>query len=99
MVSELRFDWDPRKAIANLQKHRISFEEAQTAFLDEDALVIEDPDHSEEEDRFILLGLSAGLRVLFVCHCVRETGSLIRIISARRANRHEHKQYHERLRR
>jgi len=98
-VSELRFDWDPRKAVANLQKHRISFEEAQTAFLDEDALVIEDPDHSEEEDRFILLGLSAGLRVLFVCYCVRETGSLIRIISARRANRHEQSQYHERLRR
>ena len=60
MVSELRFDWDPRKAIANLQKHRISFEEAQTAFLDEDALVIEDPDHSEEEDRFILLGTQRG---------------------------------------
>jgi uncharacterized protein len=77
VVSELRFDWDPRKAVANLQKHRISFEEAQS--------------------RFILLGLSAGLRVLFVCHCVRETGSLIRIISAQRANRHEQKQYHERL--
>jgi uncharacterized protein len=77
VVSELRFDWDPRKAVANLQKHRISFEEAQS--------------------RFILLGLSAGLRVPFVCHCVRETGSLIRIISAQRANRHEQKQYHERL--
>jgi uncharacterized protein len=61
-------------------------------------LVIEDPDHSETEDRFILLGLSAALRVLFVCHCVREGGSLIRIISARRASRHEQEQYHERLR-
>ena len=98
-MSELRFDWDTRKAVANLKKHRVSFDEAQTAFLDEEALVIEDPDHSEAEDRFILLGLSAGLRVLFVCHCVRESGSLIRIISARRAKRSERKQYHERLRR
>lgn len=98
-MAELRFDWDSRKAKANLQKHRVSFEEAQTAFLDEDALVIEDPDHSESEDRFILLGLSAALRVLFVCHCVRESGSLIRIISVRRANREEQEQYRERLRR
>jgi uncharacterized DUF497 family protein len=98
-VAELRFDWDSRKAKANRQKHRVSFEEAQTAFLDEDALVIEDPDHSQVEDRFILLGLSAALRVLFVCHCVRESGSLIRIISARRANREEQEQYRERLRR
>ena len=99
MVAELRFDWDPRKAKANLQKHRVTFEEAQTAFLDEDALVIEDPDHSEAEDRFILLGLSAALRVLFVCHCVRESGSLIRIVSGRRADRSEQEQYRERLRR
>ncbi len=98
-MADLRFEWDTRKAAANLLKHRVSFDEAQTAFLDEDALVIEDPDHSEAEDRFILLGLSAGLRVLFVCHCVREAGSLIRIISARRAVRHEQEQYHERLRR
>jgi uncharacterized DUF497 family protein len=72
---------------------------AQTAFLDEEALVIEDPDHSETEARFILLGLSAAFRVLFVCHCVRESGSVIRIISARRANRSEQEQYRERLRR
>jgi uncharacterized DUF497 family protein len=98
-MSELRFDWGSRKAKANRQKHRVSFEEAQTAFLDEDALVIEDPDHSQREDRFMLLGLGAALRVLFVCHCVRESGSLIRIISARRANREEQEQYRERLRR
>ena len=98
-MRELRFDWDRRKAAANLQKHGVSFDEAQTAFLDEDALIIEDPDHSDVEDRFILLGISAGLRVLFVCHCVRESGSLIRIISARRADRHEQEQYRERLRR
>ena len=77
----------------------MSFEEAQTAFLDEEALVIEDPDHSDVEDRFLLLGLSAAFRVLFVCHCVRESGSVIRIISARRANRQEQEQYRERLRR
>src|SRR5512138_1342497 len=98
-MAELRFTWDPRKAAENRRKHRVSFEEAQTAFLDEEALVIEDPDHSESEDRFILLGLSASLRVLFVCHCVREGGSLVRIISARRANRGEQEQYRERLRR
>ncbi len=98
-MAELRFDWDPRKATQNRRKHRVSFEEAQAAFLDEEALVIEDPDHSASEDRFILLGMAAGLRVLFVCHCIREGGSVIRIISARRANRHEQEQYRERLRR
>jgi uncharacterized DUF497 family protein len=98
-MSELRFEWDTQKAAANVKNHRVSFEEAQTSFLDEDALVIEDPDHSETEDRFILLGLSAAPRVLFVCHCVRESGSVVRIISARRANRSEQKQYTERLRR
>jgi len=82
-MPEVRFDWDPRKAAANLRKHRVSFEEAQTAFL----------------DGFILLGVSGGLRILFVCHCVRESGSLIRIISARRAERYEQGQYRERLRR
>lgn len=98
-MAELRFDWDSRKATENRRKHRVSFEEAQTAFLDEEALVIEDSDHSTSEERFILLGLSAGLRVLFVCHCIREGGSVIRVISARRANRHEQGQYRERLRR
>ena len=98
-MAQLRFDWDDRKDAGNRRKHGVSFAEAETAFLDEDALIIEDPDHSEAEDRFILLGVSAGLRVLFVCHCVREGGSLIRIISARRANRHEQEQYRERLRR
>jgi len=94
---ELRFEWDAAKAAANVRRHKVSFEEAETAFLDEEALVIEDPDHSDDEDRFILLGMSVGLRVLFVCHCVREGGSTIRIISARRASRHEQRQYGERL--
>jgi hypothetical protein len=98
-MADLRVEWDAHKARANLRRHRVSFEEAETAFLDEEALVIPDPDHSQVEDRFILLGLSAQVRVLFVCHCVREGGSLIRIISARRANRREQGQYWERLRR
>ena len=69
------------------------------SFLDEEALVIDDPDHSEAEDRFILLGVSGGFRILIVCHCVRESGALIRIISARRADRYEQEEYRKRLRR
>jgi uncharacterized DUF497 family protein len=97
-MEELRFAWDPSKARANYQKHRVSFEEAQTAFFDEEALVLDDPEHSETEERFILLGMGAGLRILSICHCVREGGLLIRIIGARRAVRAEQKQYLERLR-
>jgi len=97
-MAELRFTWDSDKSKANAKKHGVSFDEAQTVFSDEKALLLDDPDHSDTEDRFILLGLSAALRVLFVCHCVRESGSVIRIISARRANRSEQKQYTERLR-
>jgi len=98
-MEALRFAWDTRKARANLRKHRVSFEEAQTAFFDEEGLLLDDPEHSHGEDRFILLGMSAALRVLSVCHCVRESGSLIRIIGARRAVEAEQKQYWERLRR
>ena len=72
----------------------MSFEEAQTAFYDERALLIEDPDESEE--RFVLLGLSAALRLLLVCHCYRKTDEVIRIISARKANREEKKEYERR---
>ena len=96
-MSELRFSWDPAKAQENLRKHKVSFEEAETAFLDDHALLLDDPDHSDVEDRFILLGMSAVLRVLSVCHCVRESGSLIRLINARRATKAEQKQYWERL--
>jgi uncharacterized DUF497 family protein len=98
-MEELRFAWDARKARANLRRHRVSFEEAQTVFFDEEALVLDDPEHSQVEERFILLGMSAALRLLSVCHCVREAGSLIRIIGARRAVRAERQQYWERLRR
>lgn len=89
----LRFEWDNRKAAANLRKHGVSFEEARSVFFDERARLIDDPDHSEEEDRFVLLGLSGALRLLLVCHCYRSEGEVIRIISARRATRTEAKFY------
>lgn len=85
----LRFEWDQPKAAANLKKHGISFEEAQSAFYDECAVQFYDDDHSPAEDRFILLGMSASARILVVCHCERESGDLIRIISARRATKRE----------
>ena len=88
-MSDLSFDWDERKNHENMRKHGVSFEEAQTVFLDERALRFYDPDHSADEDRFILLGLSFALRELVVCHCYRAGESVIRIISARRATRRE----------
>ncbi len=88
------FLWDPIKETANQKKHGVSFQEAQTAsFYDENGRMIHDPDHSENEDRFILLGMSTKPRVLMVCHCYRSQNSVIRIISARRATRNEQKQY------
>ena len=98
-MADLRFEWDPGKAALNQRKHGVSFEEASTAFADGGGLLIEDPDHSEDEDRFILLGLSSALRLLVVVHCLREAGDVIRIISARKADQVEARQYEERLRR
>ena len=92
-MRELRFVWDERKNLANVRKHGVRFEEARTAFYDENAKVFFDPDHSEDEDRFILLGLSLELRVLVVCHCYREGESAVRIISARKADRQERESY------
>jgi hypothetical protein len=92
-MSALRFEWDERKAAANLRKHGISFEEAKSVFYDERAKLIDDPDHSENEDRFILLGLSSALNVLVVCHCYRTDSGVIRIISARKATARETKSY------
>ena len=89
----IRFEWDPEKAAANLRKHGVSFDEASTAFSDPFARIDSDPDHSEDEDRFILLGLSTAARTLVVCHCYREGEELIRIISARKAVPYERKQY------
>ena len=95
-VADLRFEWDERKNRSNRQKHGISFEEAQTVFLDDAALLIDDPDHSDDEDRFVLLGLSSSLRTLVVCHCYRKGGSIIRIITARKADRSERSLYSKR---
>ena len=95
-VSELRFEWDPKKDRANQRKHGISFDEAKTAFSDEQGLLLDDPDHSEDEERFVLLGMSATLRILVVCHCYRGGGDVIRIISARKAVQQEQEQYSNR---
>jgi uncharacterized DUF497 family protein len=92
-MSTLHFEWDERKAAANAKKHGVSFEEARSVFFDERARLIEDPDHSESEERFIVLGLSSSLRLLVACHCYRWTGNLIRIISARKATVCETKSY------
>jgi len=90
----ITFEWNVSKETSNRKKHRISFEEAKTAFFDENALVIHDPEHSNEEDRFILLGLGKATGLLTVCHCYRKNDSVIRIISARKATRKESDQYY-----
>ena len=92
-MTSLRFEWEPKKASANLKKHGVSFEEAKSVFYDESAKLISDPDHSEDEDRFILLGVGHSLRVVLVCHCYRSAGNVIRIISARKATPKESKAY------
>lgn len=92
-MSELAFSWDDRKERANQRKHSVSFEEAITVFADENARLKHDPDHSQDEDRFILLGFSAKLRMLVVVHAYRQDEKEIRIISARKAVPKERKQY------
>ncbi len=89
----MRFEWDERKNAINKRKHRVSFAEAESVFSDDHALLIADPDHSEDEDRFIVMGLSATPRLLVVCHCYREDDDVVRIISARKANRLEQRAY------
>lgn len=89
----LSFEWDERKNEINKVKHKVSFEEAQTVFYDERALVIDDPEHSQEEERFIILGMSARANLLIVCHCYRASDTVIRIISARKATRTESMHY------
>lgn len=92
---EIRFAWDENKNQINQKKHGISFDEAKTVFYDEEALIIDDPAHSQEEDRFLILGFSQRANLLVVCHCYRESDRVIRIISARKATRTEAKQYGE----
>jgi uncharacterized DUF497 family protein len=93
VAAPLRFEWDPRKAAANIRRHRVSFEEASTAFYDDDAILIDDPEHSQGEARFVLLGLSARFRLLVIPHSYRSGDSVIRIISAWRADRRDQLDY------
>ena len=92
-MEDLRYEWDERKNRANQRKHGVPFEEARTAFLDDYARRVSDPDHSIGEDRYILVGLSIQLRLLVVCHCYRESERVIRIISARKADPTERRDY------
>ena len=85
----IKFEWDSAKATANARKHGVSFEEAQSVFYDEFAVQFFDEDHSEEEDRFLMLGMSVHSKLLIVCHCERDGGEVIRIISARKATKRE----------
>jgi len=96
-VTQIRFEWDARKARSNEEKHGVSFEEAQSVFFDEQGLLLEDLHPADEEERFILLGLSASLRLLVVVHALRHR-DVIRIISARKATRLETREYEIRLR-
>ena len=92
-MEDIRFEWDERKNRLNVRKHGVSFEEAGSVFFDEDALEFYDDEHSDWVDRFLMLGMSARLRVLLVCHCMREGGTVIRLISARKATKNEKKLY------
>ena len=94
-MDSIRFEWDENKNKINQKKHKVSFEEASSVFYDMEARVIDDPEHSEEEDRFIILGLSKKANLLVVCHCYRASDTVIRIISARKATTNETRQYNE----
>ena len=93
----MRYEWDDEKNEINEKKHGISFSEATTVFDDDEALFMNDPDHSIDEDRFLILGLSSKSNMLVVCHCYRGDDDIIRIISAREATKTETKQYYQRL--
>ncbi|MBI2433476.1 MAG: BrnT family toxin [Candidatus Hydrogenedentes bacterium] len=92
-MDHIAFEWDESKNRANQRKHGVSFEEAKTVFFDENAVRYFDPDHSQDEDRFLMLGMSGRLRVLIVCHCYRMNDAVIRIISARKADKREASDY------
>ena len=94
-MNDIQFNWNENKAKSNIKKHGVSFTEATSVFDDDAARLISDPDHSEKEDRFVLLGISCSLKVLVVVHCYKDEENMIRIISARKATRSEEKQYKE----
>ena len=85
----IEFEWDSAKAAANFRKHGVSFEEARSIFYDEFAVQFFDEEHSADEERFLLLGMSTGARLLLVCHCERMAGQIVRIVSARKATKRE----------
>ena len=85
----IAFEWDESKAVANFKKHQVSFEEAKTVFFDEFGIQFFDEGHSSDEERFLMLGMGLGAKLLIVCHCERQRGEVIRIISARKATRRE----------
>ena len=97
-MNKISFVWNENKSRQNVRKHGVAFADAQTVFYDEQALLLDDLRHSTDEDRFIMLGLSTLLHVLVVCHCYRDQGGIIRIISARKATRREQRQYTENVR-
>ena len=97
-MSDLQFEWARDKAADNARKHGVTFEEAETVFTDEFGILLDDPDHSTDEDRFVLLGLSARLRTLVVVHCYRRPHDFVRLISARKATRKERDIYNRRWR-
>jgi uncharacterized DUF497 family protein len=92
-MKDIEFEWDPQKNTLNKKAHGVSFEEAQTVFYDENARLIPDIKHSDDEDRFIILGYSLKAHLLIVCHCYRKNDEIIRIISARKADKLESRQY------
>ena len=92
-MQELEFGWDENKEKANIKKHGVSFDEARTVFYDENAIQFFDPDHSDDEDRFIMFGISYKLRTLVVCHCFKESETTIRIFSARKSDKEEENEY------
>jgi hypothetical protein len=94
-VQKPHFEWDENKNTINKRKHKVSFEEAETVFFDYNALYMTDPEHSEIEERFIILGMSTKANLLIVCHCYRKSDSVIRLISARKATTSEEQQYLE----
>ena len=94
-MNNIRFRWDQNKNLANIKKHKVSFEEAKTVFFDENARLIPDPEHSINEERFIILGISNNLKLLIVVHSYKENDEVVRIISARKATKSESKYYYE----
>ena len=94
-MQSIIFEWDENKNLKNIHKHNVSFEEARTVFYDEQALVIDDPDHSVDEERFVIMGVSNKANLLVVCHCYRISDTVVRIISARKATKSEAKQYYD----